>query len=459
MTDTTKAQKALNPDRLPFGKFLAWKMRDISVAAITIVCGYLTIFCTDTLGVSPAMLGTLIMASKIFDGVTDLFATYIIENTHTRFGKARPYELCIFGVWGCTILLFSASPEWSMFAKYAWIFVMYTFIFSIFNTLVGTANTPYLMRAFANRTVITKVSSYGGIVTMLGSMVVSVTFPMLMGKLATSAGGWRTLVAIYGVPLACIGFLRFIFVKEVVDIDDGTTPKISLKMIFAMLKSNGWAWIMALMMGVFNITISLNVAAYYFKYIVGSYTVMGLLQMSSMVMLIGMLFMPRIIKRFSVAAIIGCSSLISAAGFVLVFIGKTNIPVLAVGGVLGGIASLPLAYLQILIIMDVCTYNEWKGMPRMETTVSVVSNFTAKVCAAIGAALSGFLLELAGYNGALEVQGDDAIMMIRLLYSLIPALGFVLIFLVTLKLRGLSKIIPQLSKEIAERKAAAAAQT
>jgi probable glucitol transport protein GutA len=342
-----------------------------------------------------------------------------------------------------------------MFAKYAWIFVMYTFIFSIFNTLVGTANTPYLMRAFANRTVITKVSSYGGIVTMLGSMVVSVTFPILMGKLATGPGGWRTLVAIYGIPLAFIGFLRFIFVKEEFDIDGGAPPKISLKLIFSMLKTNGWAWVMALMMGVFNITINLNVAAYYFKYIVGNYTVMGLVQITSIVMLVGMFFMPKIIKRFSVAAIIGCSSLISAAGFVLVFFAKANVPLLAAGAILGGVASLPLAYLQILIIMDVCTYNEWKGIPRMETTVSVVSNFTAKVCAALGAALSGVLLELGGYNGALDTQSDSAILMIRLLYSLIPALGFVLIFVVTLKLRGLSKIIPQLNKDIAEKKAAA----
>jgi probable glucitol transport protein GutA len=307
-----KEKKTPNPDRLPVGKFLAWKSRDVAVAAVTIVTGYLTIYCTDTLGISPALLGTLIMASKVFDAITDLFATYIIENTHTRFGKARPYELCIFGLWGCTILLFSASPEWSMFAKYAWIITMYTFVFSIFNTFVGTANTPYMMRAFANRTVITKVASYGGIFTMLGSMIVSVTFPMLMGKLATNAGGWRTLIAIYGIPLALIGFLRFIFVKEVVDIDGGAPPKISLKMIFAMFKSNGWAWVLAGMMGFFNLTISLNVAAYYFKYIVGSYTVMGLLQMASIVMLLGMFFMPKITKRFSVPAIIGCSALISA---------------------------------------------------------------------------------------------------------------------------------------------------
>lgn len=121
---------------------------------------------------------------------------------------------------------------------------------------------------------------------------------------------------------------------------------------------------------------------------------------------------------------------------------------------MGGIASLPLAYLQILIIMDVCTFNEWKGLPRMEVTVSTVSNFAAKVFAALGAALSGILLEASGYSGVAETQSDGALMMIRLLYSVIPALGFVLIALTAFRLKGLSKIMPQLTKEIAERKAA-----
>ena len=55
MDDTIKEKKPENPNRFPIGTFFAWKARDVSVAAVTVVCGYLTIFCTDTLGMPAAL--------------------------------------------------------------------------------------------------------------------------------------------------------------------------------------------------------------------------------------------------------------------------------------------------------------------------------------------------------------------------------------------------------------------
>ena len=82
---------------------------------------------------------------------------------------------------------------------------MYTLVFSIFTTLRGAANTPYTIRHFSNNPIlIRKVASYGGIITMAGSMIVSILFPIVMSKLATSAGGWRTTVAIFVLPLLLI---------------------------------------------------------------------------------------------------------------------------------------------------------------------------------------------------------------------------------------------------------------
>lgn len=73
----------------------------------------------------------------------------------------------------------------------------------------------YTIRAFSNNQVlITKVASYGGIITMAGSMVVSIAFPIVMSQLATSAGGWTKTVAIFVIPLTLIGVLRFIFISS-----------------------------------------------------------------------------------------------------------------------------------------------------------------------------------------------------------------------------------------------------
>lgn len=101
------------------------------------VRNYLAIFCTNALGMEAALVGMLMMASKVFDGVPDLFAGYLIDNTNSRLGKARPYEFAIIGAWGCTVLLFFASPQWSSTIKAVWVFAMYTMVFSVFNTLLN----------------------------------------------------------------------------------------------------------------------------------------------------------------------------------------------------------------------------------------------------------------------------------------------------------------------------------
>ncbi|MDR0719512.1 MAG: MFS transporter [Treponema sp.] len=450
-----KEKKTNNPDRLPVGKFFAWKARDVSVAAINIVFGFLMIFCTDTLGMPAALVGTLLMASKIFDGFTDLFAAYVIENTHTRLGKARPYEFCLIGVWICTFLIFCASPEWSLIAKSIWVCSMYTLVFSIFTTLVGAANTPYMIRAFGRRQVLVKVSSYGGIVTMVGAMAVSVSFPMVMAKMATSPAGWRQMIALYSIPLLLIGLLRLIFVKEVVETDSDTTEKIPVKQILKMLVSNRYIWVFAGMMGFFNVITNMNVAVYFFRYYIGNLSLMGVFQIFSIVMLLGMFFMPQLTKRFSTPTIIGGGAILSVIGYAIVFLAGTNLVLLAVGGLLAGLVTFPVSYLQILIIMDLCTFNEWKGVPRMEVTVSLGGNLFSKIGQGVGAGLLGILLGAAGYDGAAATQPDSAILMIRMLYSLIPGVGILLILLFARVLGNFSKRVPQMAKDIEERKKAA----
>ncbi len=105
------SKKEKNPEKLGVLKFWGWQMRAVSAGSIVVVMGYLSIFCTNTLMMSPALVGTLLMASKIFDGVTDLIAGYVIDKTHTKLGKARPYEFCVIGVWLCTWLLFNCSEN------------------------------------------------------------------------------------------------------------------------------------------------------------------------------------------------------------------------------------------------------------------------------------------------------------------------------------------------------------
>jgi probable glucitol transport protein GutA len=453
----TKEQKANDPNRLPIGKFFAWKTRDISQAAVAIVMGFLTLFCTDFLGIEPAVLGTLLMASKIFDGVTDLLAGFLIDNTKTRFGKGRPYEFCVIGLWLCTLLLFFCRPEWAMAVKCAWVFIMYTFVYSIFITLTSTAQTPYMIRAFKSRIVIAKVSSYGGVVTMVFSIAVSVSFPILMARLATSSGGWRTLVSLYAVPLCLLGMLRFIFVKEDPSIDAAAVgQKLSMKQIFQMFKTNQYAWFYAIIIGFFNLIQGLNVAAYYFKYIVGNIALQGTLSVLTILMLPVMFFFPTLMKKMSVSKLIVLGAACAVVGYGILFFAGANMLLLLAGNILMGLAMLPLSYLGTIIIMNIATNNEYNGLPRMEGSVAAVSGFGAKVFGGIGTALVGLLLSASGYIASdantTVTQPESALFMIRSAYSLIPLACMLIIIFFAFKLDKLEKEIPQIESELKARK-------
>ena len=106
-------------------KFWTWNFRTMSAGIQAVLIGYIVFYCTDVLELNAALVATLLMASKIFDGVTDLFVGFIIDATHTKWGKARPYEIFIVFVWGLTVLLFSA-PEMSTTGKAIFVFVLYT---------------------------------------------------------------------------------------------------------------------------------------------------------------------------------------------------------------------------------------------------------------------------------------------------------------------------------------------
>ena len=257
------ANKKNDPNHLGFGRLMAWKSSDIAMAGLNvIVLGYLSIYCSDTLGIAPAVVGTVLMVSKIIDAFTDIFAGWLVDNTHTKLGKGRPYELAIVGVMLCSLGLFSGSPAWSNTLKVVWIFCMYTLVFSIFTTLRGAANTPYTIRHFSNNPIlIRKVASYGGIITMAGSMIVSILFPIVMSKLATSAGGWRTTVAIFVLPLLLISLLRFFFCKEDSSVDGGDEQfqPVRLNEIFSMFRRNKYVWLYAIIMLCYNISTSLAV--------------------------------------------------------------------------------------------------------------------------------------------------------------------------------------------------------
>ncbi|MCM1542689.1 MAG: MFS transporter [Blautia sp.] len=406
------------------GRILAWGTRPIALGSITIIIGYLSLYCTNTLHMEPALVGTLLMASKIFDGVTDLVAGWLVDNTNSKWGKGRPYELSLIGAWVCTWALFSTPERWGTVGKSVWLFVFYTLVFSVFYTLLNAGETPYIIRAFGDAISVSKVSSYVGIFVTIGSVVIAMLFPMMVGSMATSAAGWSKLIAMFGVPLTIFGMIRFFLIKETyVDENEGNeqkAEKLSLKEIAVAIKSK-YIWLASIGVAIANLIMGMSVGSYYFTDVVGDIAKMSTVTMVTSLNVLAMVIFPILLKKYSVMQIAAGVSVVGAAGYFINFIAGGNMGLLMIGALLGSFAALPFSYLRSVICMQIADYNEANHMARMEATLAAVMNFLAKIGSALGSFMVGVMLSMGGYDGNLSTQPDSALFMIKVLYGLIPA--------------------------------------
>lgn len=461
MAKKEKIAKAENPGKVGAGKFWAWQSRGVSLACEVMFLGYVMIYCTNTMGMKATLVSMMLMVSKIFDGVTDLVAGYLIDRTNTKLGRGRPYELAIIGTWVTAWLMFS-MPESSTFVKAAWLFCMYTLNQSIFATFLGANGTVYMVRAFKNEQQYLKLNAFGGIAVTFGAIVVNIMLPITISRYATSAHGWSMMVLCYAIPLLIIGLMRFIFIKEENNVDAKSETKVSMKEVFTVLKTNKYIYFVALMLFVYYLVSNMGVASYYFTYVVGNLEMASFLGVISVLVLISMVFYSKLLKKWTVKQLIQRGCLLYAAGMLIYYIAGGNVPLIILAGFIGGCGSLPIAYMNYQLILDCASYNEWKGLPRMEGTLTSITNFANKIGSALGVGLLGILLDASGFVSGTEgldlAQPDSAVLMIRLLMTLIP-MAFYIILALVLCFYKLDKLMPQIRTDLDAKHAAERVET
>ncbi len=430
----------------------AWTSRGLSLALNVILIMQLTYYCTDMLGMKATLVGTLLLVSKLFDGVTDLVVGFVIDKTNTRFGKARPYEICIVFAWLLTILMFT-TPNFGTTGKAVFIFIMYTLINSICATFLNGGDAVYLARSVRSEKNRVSVMSFNGGIIMLFIIVFSMLLPQLIAGIGSTKAGWTVIAAGIGIPMAIIGMLRFVFVKEVIHTEPAKTGEteqtVPLKTGLSCIMKNKYIWILAGMTFVVQLASNIGsaVSTYYFKYIMGNIGLATLVSMSSMITPLVMIVFPVLTRKFGTVTILKIGAVLGVIGYGIRIIGGTNLVTLTVGSLIGGVAVLPVTMMISIYLIDTMDYGEWKTGTRVEGMLGSVNSFCSKLGSGIASALVGLIMGLAGYDGSLAVQSASANTSIIALFNYVPMILMIVLLLLAIAYK-LDKELPQIKADL-----------
>ncbi len=160
---------------------------------------FVMIYLTDTAGLNAGIVGTLMMVSKIFDGVSDIFFGAMIDKTKTKMGKARPWMLWPYI--GCSVALaaiFAIPAEMGDVAKYAYFFIAYTLLNAVFFTANNIAYAALTALVTKNGNERVQLGTIRFVFAFGTSLLIQSITVGAVEYFGGGADGWRTVAIIYG---------------------------------------------------------------------------------------------------------------------------------------------------------------------------------------------------------------------------------------------------------------------
>lgn len=401
----------------------------------TFIASFIMIYCTNTLGISAAVIGTLMMISKVLDGITDVIMGRIIDATHSKMGKARFwYFVSSFPTAIFTFILFNVPAGFSEKTKYAYIFIIYTLIGAVFYTMNNIAYSTLTALCTKNPKDRVQMGSYRFIFA-IGSVIIMSSVTMgLVEKFGGGQQGWRAVSIIYSVLCLILLLIPVISVKELpeeelddVDKSEEKQEKIGfIKSLALLAKNKYFLLILALYLLMYlSGGITGGMGVYFAIYQMGDASLLGTITMAGMLpIIIALPFVPQMTAKLGMqnSAIIGHA--FGSIGGVLIIVGglSVNFPLVLVGLAIKAVGQAPQSGALNAIIAETDEYSYLKFGHRLTGTIYSCSSMGIKIGTGLGTALCGFLLDLGGFDGTAATQTAMAVSTINWSYLLAQAL-------------------------------------
>ena len=407
---------------------------------------FVMIYLSDTIGLNTGIVGTLMAVAKIFDGVSDVIFGSLIDKTHTKMGKARPWMLWPYlGCGVCLFAIFSIPTSWGQTAQYAFFFIFYVMLNAGFYTANNIAYSALTALITKNENERVQIGSLRFVFAFTTSTIIQAVTFGLVEHFGNDAAAWRIVALIYVVLGIISNTLSVLSVKELPEDEneskkavDTLEEKYTLREAVGLLIKNKFY---LLILGVYLLTqlytAFTGVGTYYMTYVLGDKDLMGYFATALNVpMIVGLLLVPTIVAK------LGGMYKINYSGYALATVGRILVIVAAYLGsvpmmlAFTAVASLGMCPLQgdlNAVIASASDYTYLTTGKRIDGTMYSCTSLGVKIGGGLGTAISGWLLDASGFiEGGVATQPESVLTMLNVMYLWLPMIFCALVtFLLT----------------------------
>ena len=393
---------------------------------------FVMLYLTNTVGLNPGIIGTLIMVSKLFDGVSDIFFGTMIDKTKSKLGKARPWML--YAYIGCAVTLvanFAIPASLGRTAQYAWFFIAYTMLNAVFFTANNIAYASLVTFCTRNSKERVEMGSFRFIFAFSTSLIIQSVTVQFVRALGNGASAWKTVAIIYAVIGLIVNTISVFSIKELPEEelakDKDQEEKYSLIEAAKLLVSNKYYLMICGTYVCQQIyTAMLNMGIYYMIYILKNEDLYSVFSWAiNIPVIIAMCITPMLVERMK-----GLYRM-NLAGYILGTAGRVGV---IIAGYMGSV-PLMIAFTAVAAlgmapwkgdmgaVVASCSEYTWltKGK-HIDGTMYSCTSFGTKIGGGIGVALCGWLLDISGFVKTSAVQPTSCINMLHVMYLWIPML-------------------------------------
>ncbi len=393
---------------------------------------FVMIYLTNTVGLNAGIVGTLIALSKLFDGVTDIFFGSMIDKTHSKMGKAKPWML--YGYIGCAVTLvaiFAIPESLGQTAQYAWFFIAYSLLNAVFYTANNIAYSALTALITKNSKERVEMGSYRFIFAFSTSLLIQSVTIKFVDVMGGGAAGWRTVAIIYAIIGLIVNTVSALSVKELSeeelneDSEQKTEEKYSLVEAAKLLFANKYYLMICgtyILQQIYQAM--LNMGIYYMMYVLFNKNLFAVFSWAiNIPLIIALIITPTLVAKWK-----GLYKL-NFAGYTIGTIGRGLVIVAAyMGSVPLMLAFTALAAFGMgpwqgdmnAVIANCSEYTYLTKNKRVDGTMYSCTSLGVKLGGGLGTAITGWLLEFSKFDKSLTVQPDSCLNMLHIMYLWVP---------------------------------------